>query len=249
MSRSFLLSLVIALVGFTPAEVRAAPPPLLPDLRMARIPTDAGNLKVDIETQPGRRLLRFTAIIVNGGDGPFEALGRRPSPAATTMKAKQRVLDSQGRWREIYTPAVMYYAGDGHDHWHLRDLARYELKSLDRNAIVGRGVKRGFCFSDNLPATPDAPAGPRSYPNCGPGDPTLLTVTMGLSVGWVDIYGADLGFQWVDVTGLSDGRYRLTATADATNWFREKSDSNNAAWIDFRLEGTTIRDVVQGPGA
>ena len=45
----------------------------LPDLGMARL----RDLSIDTTTRPGRRLLRFTTIIVNIGAGPFETIGRR----------------------------------------------------------------------------------------------------------------------------------------------------------------------------
>jgi subtilase family serine protease len=33
--------------------------------------------------------------------------------------------------------------------------------------------------------------------------------------------------QYIDITGLKSGRYRLQATADASNWFTESNESNN----------------------
>jgi hypothetical protein len=71
---------------------------------------------------------------------------------------------------------------------------------------------------------------------------------MGLSIGWGDAYFYDIAYQWVDITGLRNGRYRLTATADAQNWFRESDDSNNFTWTDLRLRGdATPRVIGQGP--
>jgi hypothetical protein len=58
---------------------------------------------------------------------------------------------------------------------------------------------------------------------------------MGLSTGWGDRYGASLPDQYIDVTELEDGKYRLRATADASNWFKESNDKNNKTWVDLTL--------------
>jgi hypothetical protein len=70
---------VLVLVGLVafgrPGPARAAPAAdRLPDLGMAPL-TD---LSIDTTTIPGRRLLRFTTVIVNVGQGPFETIGSRP---------------------------------------------------------------------------------------------------------------------------------------------------------------------------
>jgi hypothetical protein len=70
---------------------------------------------------------------------------------------------------------------------------------------------------------------------------------MGLSVGWGDIYYSNLAGQYIDVTDIKDGRYRLLATADAESWFAEKNDLNNRTWVDIQLKGRTIRVVGSAP--
>ena len=59
---------------------------------------------------------------------------------------------------------------------------------------------------------------------------------MGLSAGWQDPYTWALPDQRLDITGLPDGRYRLVATADPNNWFREVDEKNNDAWADIVLK-------------
>jgi hypothetical protein len=46
-----------------------------------------------------------------------------------------------------------------------------------------------------------------------------------------------LAYQWVDITGLAAGRYRLWATADRENWFIEADDANNFMWVDLQIRG------------
>jgi hypothetical protein len=75
-------------------------------------------------------------------------------------------------------------------------------------------------------------------------------VTMGLSVGWGDVYAWSLPDQYVDITGLTSGHYRLATTADAPNWFVESNNSNNPTWVDLQLEGSgRIRVIRYGPAA
>jgi hypothetical protein len=236
---------VAAVLALSRPPAAAAATDRLPDLGMARL----RDLSVDTTTRPGRRLLRFTTIIVNVGAGPFETIGRRSSTSTTQMAVSQRIRTSAGTYREISTPAVMFWAGDGHDHWHVRDVEAYRLIRLDNGRRVGTGAKHGFCYFDNTAYRPwlvDAPSAP-VYEGCGTaGD---LTVTTGLSVGWGDTYPAWRTLQWIDITGLNSGLYRLRATADPANWFAETNNANNSTWVTLRLTGSGVRVLTYGPAA
>ena len=234
-----------AVLALSRPPAAAAATDRLPDLGMARL----RDLSIDTTTRPGRRLLRFTTIIVNIGAGPFETIGRRSSTDTTQMTVAQRIRTSAGTSREVSTPAVMFWAGDGHAHWHVRDVEAYRLIRLDNGRRVGTGAKHGFCYFDNtayrlgLAGAPSAPV----YGGCGrAGD---LRVTTGLSVGWGDTYPAGIAFQWIDITGLNSGRYRLRAIADPANWFAETSNANNSTWVDLKLTGSAVRVVAYGPDA
>lgn len=104
----------------------------------------------------GTRWLRFTAIIVNVGAGPFQAWGYERNEAGK-LKVDQEIWTGSA-WARHQTPAEMYWSGDGHGHWHVRDLEQNVLEG----ANTGRryGEKHGFCFWDNhrydatLPGTP-----------------------------------------------------------------------------------------------
>ena len=58
---------------------------------------------------------------------------------------------------------------------------------------------------------------------------------MGLSVGWGDEYAATLPDQYIDLTNVALGRYRLQVTADGQNWFAEINEANNVTWVDLQL--------------
>jgi hypothetical protein len=218
---------------------------VLPDLGMARL----ADIQLDLTSSPGRRLLRFTTIIVNVGAGAFELEGQRPDSTAPTMTVTQRIYDSSGAFRDVATGASMYYAGDGHNHWHVRDLESYSLNRLDNGAVVGTGVKHGFCFSDNVRYRLTLPGAPISARYAGCGTASSLSVTVGLSVGWGDRYSYNLVDQYIDATGLKAGKYRLNATADPNHWFAEQNISNNATWVDLKLTRNDVTVLAYGPSA
>jgi hypothetical protein len=208
--------------------------------------------EIQIEISNGRTLLRFTSVIVNVGQGPFEVRGQRASTTDASMSMTQRIYDAVGGWRDVPKSAVMQYSGDGHDHWHVRALETSELFTPDGSALV-RGHKQGFCFWDNAEHRLDLPGAPvlPVYRRAGCGDHTALTVAMGLSIGWGDAYAFTLGDQYVDITGVADGPYRLVVTADPVNWFRESNETNNLTWVDLELRngGHEVNVLAYGPSA
>jgi uncharacterized repeat protein (TIGR01451 family) len=231
-----LLSALLALLA-TPAPALAAD--RLPDLVMLPLR--------DIYVQnasDGRRLLRFTTIIANVGAGPFEARGTRPNTSEPEMTVAHRVYQTQGGYRVIQTAAKMFWAQDGHNHWHVRDLQQYELVNLD-GLRKGTGAKRGFCFYDNYEHNLSLAGAPRYPYYRGCGSSSALGVTMGLSIGWGDVYPHDIAFQYIDITGLPGGRYLLYARADTSNWFLESNESNNSTYTEVQISGggTASADV------
>ena len=238
-----LTVLVLAIGVALPLAALASPAKaasdLLPDLRMAHL-TD---LKIE-KTSDGRKLLRFSSLVVNTGAGPVEVRGERTATGTPTMTTAQRIFDDAGQHRDVPTDAVMYFGGDGHNHWHVRDLETFELKHLRKGSKVGTGAKHGFCFSDNYRYGSEQDP---HYTSCG--QSTDLEVTMGLSVGWADLYRYSLPDQYIDITGLGRGRYRLEGTADADNWFQESEESNNSTWVDIRIRHGRAKVVGYGPGA
>jgi hypothetical protein len=238
---ALLIALPTLVVLQVPSRPAYAATDSLPDLGMAH----PGNLQ--IQNTSGRKLLRFDSIVVNVGAGPFELHGQRAADAST-MTTQQRIFDDAGGFRDVPTAAIMYFGGDGHDHWHVRDLENFELTRLDNGRLVGTGAKHGFCFFDNFPYGSSNPASYTPSTACGGGSSATQTV-MGLSAGWGDIYGRNLPDQYIDITGLTSGRYRLTATADASDWFLESNNANNFSWIDIQLKFNKVSIVAYGPSA
>lgn len=245
--RRRVMMVAVALAALTlvsPAPVAAATP-RLPDLGMAPLSD------FRIETSPtGQKLLRFTALVVNVGAGPFDLEGRRPNATATDMRVKQRLFNDDGTKTTLSTNATMFYSGDGHNHWHVRDLQRYTINSIDADSELGAGAKTGFCFFDGVAfrtSLPKSPPRPR-YSSCGTQASTK--VGMGLSVGWGDVYTWNLAFQWIDISALPAGDYRMRAQADPKGLFTEANTANNKTWTKIRISATNQVTVLeQGPSA
>jgi hypothetical protein len=217
---------------------------LLPNLGMARI----GNLQVQ---RPGgkQRLLRFDTVTVNVGSGAFEVRGSRDPADPNMMTVAQRIYDDTGGSRDVSTAARMQFeVGDGHHHWHIIDMEEYSLTRED-GRVVAIGAKRGFCFFDNVAYRTSLPGSPTSpfYRGCGTSSDT--SVATGLSVGWGDLYPAAITHQYVDITSIPSGRYRLTVTADPSRWFSEMSETDNATWVDLRFKGNSVKVLRYGPAA
>jgi hypothetical protein len=218
----------------------------LPDLGMARLT----NMRIDETSQSGKRLLRFSALIRNVGDGPFEVRGKRDT-TSSPWSITQRIYDStdtSGHYTEDSTGATVFYAGDGHTHWHVKDLQSYELDRLDNGSKVGTGAKSGFCFYDTTRgSSATLPQYFTSSSTCASGQPNALQMLMGITVGWGDLYSYQLPDQYIDITNLTPGGYRLTATADLSNHFQEKDESNNVTWVDLQITGGGVNVQSYGP--
>ncbi len=238
-----LLLVLVAMVMLAPSRPAHAASDRLPDLGMAKFQ----DLQVQ-RTTDGRKLLRFSSIVVNKGVGRFDARGLRPNTGTSTMTVRQRIYNDAGGYRSVPTNAVMYYSGDGHDHWHVRDLQRFTLTRLDNGVKVGTGAKRGFCFYDNYRyGSTRAPFYTLAGGACGSyGD---LRVKMGVSVGWGDIYAWNLPGQYIDITQLTPGKYRLRGVADPSNWFLETNNTNNFTWVNLQITGDGVIVLRHGPSA
>ncbi|MET1231794.1 MAG: S-layer homology domain-containing protein [Candidatus Limnocylindrales bacterium] len=213
----------------------------LPDLRVANI------TGFHIVKSGGRRLLRFTGIMWNKGDGPFEVRSKRPSTSSTAWDVDQIVYRTDGGFRRIETTARMKYAGDGHDHWHVRRMLTYHLWGA-RGTL--RSSKVGFCFFDtnlingSLPRSPARPV----YLESMCGRRASLRTRNGISVGWGDKYAWNFAYQWVDITGLPGGTYTIRSAVDLYRQFTEKSETNNCAYarIRFGSSGSTFKVLERG---
>ena len=245
-----MLSLVVAIGGTLlpdPAPTAAASGDKRPNLQMLRLHDWR------VQTVGGRRLLRFTTIFANAGRGPFELRGTRSSSSDPTMAMDQVMYRWDGTRRLIETPAVSRYSGDGHDHWHVQGVVIYEAWKLADPARTRRGAKTGFCFFDTTPWKLSLPGARRSsyYRQEWCGTRSAMTNRVGVSVGWGDRYPWNFAFQWIDITGLPGGIYRVRATVDIQDFYDESVETDNCVWTKIRIPspGSNRTPIVYANGA
>ena len=232
----FALVSLLAAFGLAFAGNGVAVAQLLPDLTMLQ----PNEFRLEV-LSGGIRRLRFSTSIVNLGPGRFDVVGSDPDPADPTRLTRvvQR-LEQSGGWVTQLTPATMFFAGDGHDHWHVFGLQDFKLAfQATPSDRIATGVKTGFCFWDNV----NLSNAPRFYTGAIECDQQADgTVPMGLSVNWGDKYPWNIAFQYVDVSQLPYGNYCLTITADPRGEFVEVTNANNSVQtlIDIEPTGVTV---------
>jgi hypothetical protein len=239
-------ALAFGLQGVADANVAVE---LRPDLQVGRL----SGMRIR-PTPNGHVRLHFGTIGWNVGAGPLEARGNRIDPNDFVMKVRQRIFRSDGTHRDRVTSAVMIYeTGDHHDHWHTSRFMTVEL--YQRGAPGGDvyGIRKlGYCLLDAARMANPPPESPdtRGYPNGSCGNRGSRRVRSGLSVGYGDDYPADYAHQWIDVTGLRTGTYRICTSIDPLQDFVEESESNNQRWTDVRInrQARTVRVLATAIG-
>ncbi len=221
--------LAILLVGSGDGPEAPVGEPLLPDL------WSSDPFSLTTEVLDGRHVLRFTSELNNSGTGDLILRGN-----PRTDEIDQWIPHSGSGHAVEALDVTLVWGGDTHDHWHIDDAARYWVEPLDGPTSAGGHFdnKVGFCIFDSVPRAPDLPGAPDAirYEITGCGGRLVSDISMGLSVGWGDQYRYTLAGQWIDITDLPAGEYRLYAEADPDHLFIESDRANNVGWTDFTLE-------------
>jgi hypothetical protein len=114
-----------------------------------------------------------------------------------------------------------------HQHYHsFEAFSIYRI--IDRNGRqVGHGHKAGFCLEDRDCEERGPP--PLVYYNCRGGHGGR----QGISVNCADTYRRELDCQWVDLTDIPYGRYRLIIDVNPHRRVAETDFSNNVIYCNF----------------
>jgi hypothetical protein len=181
-------------------------------------------------------LLRFDGYVHNRGLGALEIRGSQRVGTDMTLTV-QRVFRSDSTFYDDATrdPAIIWEPADGHNHWHLKDAARYSLWNAAKTAEAAPGMKVGFCIVDLQRIETNGPTSPHYSTNnnnfCGQNQPSLSSIVEGVSAGWRDIYDRTLAFQWVDVSNTQPGTYWLRSEIDPGDFVRESDEVNPPTFI------------------
>jgi hypothetical protein len=240
-TRAVMAALALSLVVVTPSLAWPATPgaavrgsselDLLPDLELAPV------YGVSIATADrGRKRLRFGVRAFNIGAGTLEVRGRAPS-GKVMGELYQWITDVNGGGREVPQQNVtMFWAGDGHSHWHVERFIAVELYKVDTLTQARRARKIGFCLLDLIRSSSPPAHAPAQrvygYKACGT-TAKAPSLTMGISVGYADDYFPTTAFNWIDITRLPRGHYRLCAKVNPVGDWLEASMENNFYWQDY----------------
>lgn len=203
-----------------------APTQMLPDMRQ-NVPT---QIKIAHDSATGTWRLGFASEVANDGPGYLKITGNGPGNGP--MVADQIVQMSDGSTTTVPGIGEMHYViGGGHQHWHLLDFERYELRSAaDPSLTIVKDQKTGFCLANAF--TSDI---------CGRNHPELTTVSEGLAVGGSDMYLGYLEGQYLvlDPTTTPAGDYLLVNRVNPTGALLDADASDNTASVRLSLSWDT----------
>jgi len=226
---------VLALIALGLPLPAAAGAPLLPDLvpAVSEVHTDfnttvaAGDVAEGCAgATTGRDLVRLSLVTQNEGPGDMN-VGDPLCPDCADPNNANQVC---GNPDFICSPA------GGHNHPHYNNFLRYEIVDPNEN-VVAEGGKRSFCLEET--ACPGSPGKPGSH-TCN---------DQGIDAGCYDVYPFYLGCQYVDVTLVPDGLYKLRVTVDPLGRFAETDEANNVLEQDVTIQRTPVPDVSLEGGA
>ena len=209
---------------------------LLPDL-ISDPPTRSGLVSVEVAPDGTELLaLRFEGYVTNLGVGPLDLSGnpQLSDPAnLTSHDVWQRALTTSGDWVQLTKPPVRYETADTHNHFHLMGVMAYSLWDETGTLQIRPSEKIGFCLVDteHLPERHAQPSVQRyeqsELETCMSYKPDAQYLRMGVSAGWRDTYHRDMVFQWVDVSDVTPGVYRIGVQADPNDVVVESDETNN----------------------
>ncbi len=213
----------------------------------------AGATCFESETQEdgAQTCLRFDQVIANRGAGPIEIAYQVPAGATPDhglpFPVSQRVYRSDGTFEDRPGGSVTFHPA--HGHYHYSSFANALLWRSDARgrklgtAPVAAAHKVSFCMADiRIDAWGEKGDGPRQYyaPDClfpYASDGVTDEYRQGINNGWADVYDWYIPDQYVEVSGVADGFYRLEFCADPFNEIEEEDESNNCIANHIRLTG------------
>jgi hypothetical protein len=112
-----------------------------------------------------------------------------------------------------------------HGHYHYSGFAHYELLDTDGNVRI-TGRKHAYCMEDSIQVAQGPNVGCSKLYDC---------YNQGIQAGWSDLYGNALDCQWIDITGVPAGDYRLKVSLNPTREFHELTFDNNTAIVPVTI--------------
>jgi hypothetical protein len=214
----------------------------VPDLRAL----PAHDLSATHHRSDGHDYLNFGATIWNAGSGPLVVEGFRAGDTPV-MAATQFIYQNGKPVRSKVVGQFEFDTRAGHHHWHMEDIAQYDLLDASGHRIV-LSDKQSFCLAPTDPIDLTAP-GSAWQPDqamlwsaCSGEDAIWLREV--LPAGWGDTYYQSVAGQSFDITGLANGHYQVRVTTDPNNRLLETSYANNVGLVKIVIGGTAGKRTV-----
>ena len=116
-----------------------------------------------------------------------------------------------------------------HNHYHFDPYADYQIYNKDGNELANIGHKNGFCVLDLV-----------TYVDPSQSCATYTCANQGITAGCADVYDSGLDCQWVDITTVPDGEYRIVVTTNPRRDLYELDYTNNTAELLVTIEGDNV---------
>jgi hypothetical protein len=127
-----------------------------------------------------------------------------------------------------------------HGHEHLSEILAYELFSTSGNPVfveggTAVGRKQSFCMMDTYPVNDVITSGTSAG--------KFTCENQGISAGWADLYESSLECQFLDITGVPDGEYRLRISVNPDSIYDELDYANNVEEIPLEISGKSVKPL------
>lgn len=214
-------------------------------------PAGSSCFNSEVVEDGAQTCLRFDQIIANIGKGATEIAYDVPSGSApdegVEFPVSQRIYNSDGTFADQPGGSVNYHGV--HGHYHYSSFADAKLWASNAggqklgNAPVAASHKVSFCMADiRIDSWAEKGDGPRKYyaPDClfpYASDGVADQYRQGVNHGWSDVYDWYIPDQYIEVTGVPDGFYRLEFCADPFNELEEADETNNCVVNHIHLSG------------
>ena len=198
---------------------------------------DASRIAASLQTQTKVFSTNDRAV----AEGCLGAAGTRRLIRFDTLAANTAPFDFSAG---AYQSSLYFFSG--HSHYHLAGFVRYQLFDLLGAPVTPARGPIAWLPGDAAPyvSAPWVRPGffywsPSYWPAFTPGVP-------GIQRGWSSLNTRDQDCQWVDVTDVPTGRYKLRATINPDGIFRESDLTNNTVEVEVTLTGF-LNGIVHRP--
>jgi hypothetical protein len=198
------------------------------------------------------RCLRFTTGPRDAGPGPF-VIAYTPSDARfgvlTSGQAYQRVFYSDGT--SFLRKAGHFQFHGVHGHYHYDGFLNFQLFKVGADHTLtkaGAGTKVGLCPADELFAdwhVFNQQSTSTFTANCGY---STGAASLGLNVGWGDVYRWQRPGQYVDFTDNGDGLYLVRVSVNASGLVLTVPHDLNTGYAYVRVVGDRVSILERGQG-